>query len=455
MATSKRSYDTDLLTVRQVFAFNPNDTYISSGRILVTGSNGLTSWVEPSSIVVNPAYNRVIANGTSLTADASYNTLTLSTLDGIGMNVVPAKKEIYLFNKSFTQFDISGGNSIYGYLNNTATPTVKFVGQSGINIVADPLTNTLRFQGIPTQIANGTYAYNQIKVIPKSQTLNSALAGETMTAPSITSRLTVIGLNDIVLSTNITSNAFTIGISSFNSREYLQISTLAGTNVSTVSTLFYDTLKMSTATSSLLTTMSNMSTGINSRIVYNANYFTTFYTTNDVFSNVSTGTSAKVNSKVNFTSSLGAPERGIVQLGIDVGSGVYEFSSATFSLSTMSTFINNNANAEFRENLNIIFDSNNTANKNDIYTISTFLVMDGSFFPSTVYTRPWMAPNDAGSNILSDTVFMNLDFLTLQNNTYNGTFSIVHRINGFSLTSCNASNALSEKNGVSVRFWRT
>lgn len=454
MATSKRSYDTDLLTVRQIFAFNPNDTYISSGRILVTTSNGQTTWAEPSSIPANPAFNRVTANGINLTADTTFNTLTVSTLNGLGMDVVPASKQIYLFNKAFTQFDISGGNTIYGYQNNTVTPTVKFVGQSGINITADPLTNTLCFQGVPTEITTGTYAYNQIKVIPKSQTLNTALAGETLTAPGITSRLNVIGLNDIVLSTNITSNAFTISISSFTSEEYLQISTLAGSNVSTVSTLFYDTVKIGDATSSLLYTMTNMSTGIHSRIAYDSTYFTTFYTTLDVFSNVSTGTTNKVNSKVNFTSSIGVRERGSVQLGTSLPEGL-QFSSATFSLSTMSTFVNNNANIEIRENLNIILDSNNTLTKNDIYTVSSFLMMNDTFLPSTVYTRPLMAPNDAGSNILSDTVFMNLDFMTLQNNTYNGEFKIVHRINNFNLTSLNASNALSEKNGVSVRFWRT
>jgi hypothetical protein len=451
-STSRRTYDTDMLTVRQIFAFNPNESFISSGLVLASMGNGETSWVEASSLVVNPAFNRVIANGSSIVADASYNTFVLSTLDGLGMDVNTGSKQVYLYNKGFTRLDISGGNSIYGYSHNTVTPTVKFVGQSGINIVSDPTTNTIRFQGIPTEIATGLYAYNQVKVISNANVINTNLPGDVLTAPSVTSRLNIIGLNDILLSTNVTSNAFTINISSFTSAEYLQISTLANTNISTVSTLFYDIPRTGQATSSLLDFTSNVSVGIQTRINYDATYFTTFYTTLDYFSNVSTSTSGKINSKINFISSIGAPEQGLPQTGVD-DSGVFQFSSATFNLNSMNSNIQLGANLEVRENLSIVLDSNITGDKNNIYTISTFITVDDVFLPSTVFTRPWMAPNDAGPNLLTDTIFMSLDPNTMIVNP-NSTYKILHRINNYNLTSYTVSNVTSVKNGVSLRFWK-
>lgn len=455
MSTSRRTYDTDLLTVRQIYAFNQNDSFISSGRILATLENGETSWVEASTLNVFPAYNRVIANGATMIANnSSTNTLTLSTLDGLGMVTNIPLKQVYLFNKAFTQFDVSGGNTLYGYSYNTVTPTVKFVGKSGINISANPNTNVLEFQGVPFSISTGVYAYNEVKVIPSSSNLDTSVTGDILTAPSYTSRLNVIGLNDIILSTNITSNAFTISISSFTSADYLAISTLANSNVSTVSTLFYDNFKIGQATSSLLDFTSNVSTGINSNINYMNTYFTTFYTSLDYFSNVSTGQQTKINSKINFTSSIGFLEQGLSQLGFN-DTGTLQFSTASFSLGSMSSNINLGANLEVRESLSMIFSANTALNKNDIYTVSSFITVDDIFLPSTVFTRPWMAPNDAASNLLTDTVFMNVDPITMVTNGVNASYKILHRIPNYTLTSDTANNAMSQINGVSLRLYKS
>ena len=455
MSTSRRTYDTDLLTVRQIYAFNPNDSFISSGRVLATLGNGETSWVEPSTLNIFPAFNRVIGNGATMIADnSSTNTLTLSTLDGLGMVTNVGQKRVSLFSKAFTQFDVSGGNTLYGYSYNTVTPTVKFVGKSGINISANPNTNVLEFQGVPFSISTGVYAYNQVKVIPSSSNLDTSIPGSILTAPSFDSRLNVIGLNDIILSTNITSNAFTITISSFTSADYLAISTLANSNVSTVSSLFYDNVKIGQATSSLVDFTSNISTGINSNINYMNTYFTTFYTSLNYFSNVSTGQQAKINSKINFTSSISFPEQGLSQIGLN-DAGTLQFSTASFSLGSMISNINLGASLEIRESLGLIFDSNTTVDKNNIYTVSSFITVNDTFLPSTVFTKPWMAPNDTASNLLTDTVFMTVDPNTMIINGANATYKIVHRIPNYTLASDIVSNKISQINGVSLRLYKS
>ena len=450
MSTSRRTYDTDQINLRDIYAYGPNDAFISSGRYLAALGNGKAEWVIPSTIYANPSFNQVIANGTQLIADASYNTLTLSTLDGLGITTDVPEKKVYFFNKAFTQFDISGAQSLLGYKNNTVTPTVKFIGKSGINITTDPLTNTLTFQGIPTAISTGVYAYNKINVISNSPVLNLNTKSTFLTATSPTSILGVIGLGDIILSTNTTSNTFTIGISTFTSLEYQQISTLANSNVSTVSTLFYDRPQVGQATSSLLDFTSNVSVGIYNRINYDATYFTNFYTPINLFQNLSTSTKNITDSKINFTSSFGFPELGIIQLGVN-DAGSLLFSSATFHLSTLSSFIQSNAKIEIRESLGMIFNAN-TPPLDSVLTVSTFLTANDAFLPSTLFTRPWIAPNGSSSNLYTDTIFMSLDPLTA-NETLPSTFKIVHRINTTTFSDFNVLNATSEKNGVSIRIW--
>jgi hypothetical protein len=443
--TAKKTLDTDQLIVRQIFAYNPNDSLISTGFVLTATSNGGTAWSYPSTIQANPAFNEVVANGTRIVADASYNILTLSTLDGLGMIRDSLNKRITLYNKAFTQFDISGGNTIRGYSNNLVTPTVKFVGKGGVTIASDPLTNTMTFTGVPTSVESGIYAFNQVNVISNSTTLDPSAPGGILTALSPTSRLNIIGLNDIILSTNITSNAFTIGISSFTSADYLANSTLTNTLLSTVSTFFF-------TSSQTLDLISNVSVGIQQKIQYDNNYATAFYLTKNIYAANSTATANLITNKINFQSSIGVPETGQTQLGT-YGGGVFEFSTATFNLSTLSSLLYV-ANIEITEQLGLLFNFNPTVSKNNIMTVSSFLVAGDSIIPETLFTSPWMAPNDTGSNLLTGTVKMSMNYLTAYA-TLTSSYSIVHRISPFNLSGYSVQNRMSEQNGVSIQIWKS
>lgn len=441
--TAKKTFDTDQLTIRQVFALNPNDSYISTGKVLTTTSNGETEWVYPSTLPGFPSYNEVIANGTSMVADASYNILTLSTLEGLGMIRNAGAKRITLYSKAFTEFDISGGNTIRGYSNNVVTPTVTFVGKGGLTITGDPLTNTMTFTGVPESISTGVYAYNQVNVISNAQTLDTSKPSGVLTALSPTSVLNVIGLNDILLSTNTTSNAYTISISSFTSADYLANSTLTNTLLSTVVTLFF-------TSSQSLSYLSNVSVGIQQKFQYDNNYLTSFYVPKNIYATTSTGTTTKLNEKINFYSSIQVPEAGNSAVGSYSG-GVFEFTSATFNVSSMSSLLFT-GNLNIREELGIIFNSNTTASKNNIMSISSFLVAEGTMLTSTLFTSPWMAPNDGGSNLLTGSIHMSLDSLTAYA-TLTSSYSIVHRISPFTITDTTILNSNSVKNGVSLNIW--
>ena len=274
MSSSRRTYDTDKIIVRTITAYDDASKPIPALRTLTAGGDGTTFWAIPSSLGGFPAYNNVIVNNTALVADLSYNTLTINSVQGIGINV--AGKELTFFNKGFTEFDISGGNTLVGYSNQTVTPTVKFVGTNGIRLSSDPLTNTFYIQGTTAAISSGVYAYAQLNVISNASTLTTEAIGNSnntyLTATSVSTVLNVIGVGDIQLATNTTSNAYFISISSFTSEGYLALSSLAyniyGSTMSTVSSLFYDIPMTGIATSSLLGFTSNVSTGIHQQFIY-------------------------------------------------------------------------------------------------------------------------------------------------------------------------------------------
>jgi hypothetical protein len=288
---SRRTYDTEMITLRQIFAYNSNNSVIPALRVLTTDGKGGTLWATPSSVGGIPAFNEVIANGTSILADEPFNRLYLSTSDGLGMIRNPATNEIRFYNKGFTEFNVVGGNKLVGYSNNTVTPVVKFEGRGGVRVSADPLTNTMFIQGVPTAISTAAYAFGQINVISNASTLTPNAIGNSnnayLTATSPSSLVSILGLGDIKLYTNTTSNAYFIGISTFNSADYLQLSSIAfngyASTLSTVSSLFYDIPKTGVATSSLKNLISNISTGIDSNFKYFETYFVTNYTSLNYF----------------------------------------------------------------------------------------------------------------------------------------------------------------------------
>ena len=249
MASSRRTYDTDSITLRTVFAKNPGNSNVPALRVLTADGTGGTYWATPSTLGMNPSFNEIITSAATYTADLSYNRFRLFAGEGIGMvNGSAGSNQTTLYAKAFNQFDISGENSVYAFQNNQLDPSVTFAGENGIQLRADPATNTF-FIGATgntiTSISSGIYGFNQVKVTPAASTITSSLltwGGDTLTATTPSTLLRFAGYNDIQLSTNVTTNSVFFTISTFTSQGYLAMSNAAysayPSSLSTVSSLY-------------------------------------------------------------------------------------------------------------------------------------------------------------------------------------------------------------------------
>lgn len=453
---SSRTYNTDVLTIRKVFAYNPNNTFIPALTILTSDGRGGTYWASPQTLVALPAYNEVVANNVRIPATLSYNTLSLNSGEGLGMIQNSTTKEITYFSKCFSQLDIIGGNSIKAYSNSVITPTVTFQGRSGISISSDPITNTLYFDnGGSSIISTGVYAYHQMNVISNASTVSQGATDNSnntiLTATSPSTMLNIIGVGDIKLAANFSKNALYMTISTFTSQGYLDISGVAyGTYsscMSTASSLFYDEPKIGQTTSSIVIMISNVSTGIQRKIAFDNNNLMTNYTLLSYSKNISSLTGSNLNSLSNATSIL---DRGLYSTVSYVSTLTYplmgalltghmdgttcEVSTMKFNLSSMSNIVKRDCSIHLTYSPSLILNMNNTPGR--IFYIST-CVQAGNSILSNVFVRPWMAPATAASNIYSDTISFEM-FNQEVLNSYTSTYTILHRITSFdSIQSCN------------------
>ncbi len=249
MASSRKTYDTDIITLRTVFAKNVLNSNIPALRVLTADGAGGTYWAIPSSLGGYPAFNEIITSAATYTADLSYNRFRLLAGEGIGMtNGSAGSNATTLYGKAFSQVDVSGDNSFYAFKNNLLTPTIQVAATGAIQVRSDPATNTLFIDGPvsnPYIVSTGQYGFYQLKVTPQASTITSSVTtwgGDFITANSPSSIVRLLGNNDIQLSTNVTTNSVFFTISTFTSQGYLGISTVAYTaypsTLSTVSSLY-------------------------------------------------------------------------------------------------------------------------------------------------------------------------------------------------------------------------
>jgi hypothetical protein len=252
MASSRRTYDTDAITLRKVFAKDPGNSNIPALRTLTADGQGGTFWAVPSTLGVYPSFNQIVTSGGTYTADLSYNTFRLTAGENIGMvDGSPGSNQTYVYAKAFSQFDVSGENSVYAFLNNQLDSSVTFAGQGGITLRADPATNTMFIVGPASNaytVSTGIYGFSQLKVIDAASTITSSIQnwqGNYITATSPSTTLNLIGIDDIHMSTNVTTNSVFVTISTFTSKGYLDISAHAygayPSTLSTVSSLYVQT----------------------------------------------------------------------------------------------------------------------------------------------------------------------------------------------------------------------
>jgi hypothetical protein len=174
MAASLRTYDTDIITLRQVAVRTPTNGYIPNTYILISNGTGGTSWGPVSSILAG-SYDTVSdANGSTLSAYTIGPTLPISSIGIQGL----------------------------------------------MNISADIKMSSLT---INNQAPNLLVALNTVPTVSR-QAAAAVPNSENITMSTSQSTLKFIGVGDIQLSTVTDLRAVFFSISSFTAQGYSDLS---------------------------------------------------------------------------------------------------------------------------------------------------------------------------------------------------------------------------------------
>jgi hypothetical protein len=425
------SLDTDNLTIRKVNALTPTNSFIPALTTLTSDGQGGTYWAVPATLGGIPAINEVVVDNKKITASNAFNTFAISSLRGVGTIVDPATNIVSLYAKCFDTFDISGGNSISAFSNSIVSPTMKLVGRNGVKITGDPFTRTLFFDTPATAISTGIYGYSQLNFISNASTLNIDAINNSnntlLTAGSTSSLINFVGVGDIVLNTNSTSNAVFMSISSFSSADYLNNSTLINnmyaSTLSTVSSLFI--ANTSPSGNPTMNALLSTSSGLQSNIQFNADNVMNNYTNIDLFKILSN----TVDKVVSYSSSITTTDfigtyTGTV--GIDQHITV---STIQFRLDSMSSFINGGAQVKLSYSPSLKY--NFVATAADIANVSTFIKAGNDYIYDATFVRPWFiqAINSPAAQpyLYTDTMNFILDSSNI-NSLLNSTFTLYHHV---------------------------
>jgi len=475
--SSRRTYDTQIITVRQVNALNFNNSVIDAQRVLTTDGAGGTYWAVPSSLGSFGAVNELVVDNKRVVADLSYNRFYISTAQGMGSLVNQNTKLITLYSKGFDTIDISGGNSIYSSSNSVISPTFTLVGGNGINISSDPISRSIYIQGANPTVSTGIYGYSKLNVISNASTITAStirnLNTAIMNATSPSTVLSFAGIGDVILSTNITQNIVFVGISSFTSRGYNDLSGVAygtfSSCMSTVSSLFTNNVKVNILSNAFTSSLVSTVTTLEYKIARDASNVQNNYTNIDLFKVLSTSvlnnltnmntTNAIFNrgllSTVSYASTLNVDSyRGILRgtIGVD---GHYTVSSASFRLDSMSTLLNYNAQISLAYSPSLKFDFNVV--QDTLFYVSTLIVCGSSLFPLTTFVRPWLVRSGASEiHLYTDTINTTFNSQMVNNISLTSSFTFLHHVDTFNgITydgplNCNAEYLISGNNTLSV-----
>lgn len=278
MASFQKTLNTDVLSVRTIYARGPLNTNIPAFRVLATDGLGGTSWLTLSTLTTGGAFHRIITTTGTYTADASGATFSLLDTNTAGIAKDPtASNTAFIYAKAFGQIDISGSNSILAYNNETGVvnKNLNIVGTNGISVFGDPQTNTITFDGgeLPF-ISSAPYSFSKLQVYSNAPTgtiLPSTFSSIIIDANSPSSILRLVGVDPIQLTTNYAENIVNITVPLLTTQK---ISTLLGQQDFLLSTsaTSRDLSTMSTtygsiaSKSELQSGLSSLSTGYNVRI---------------------------------------------------------------------------------------------------------------------------------------------------------------------------------------------
>jgi hypothetical protein len=279
MASSRRTLDVDLITLRQVFIRGQQNSLIPSTSVLVSDGRGGTYWSPVSTVGTFPSFNQYTIDTSNVyRASANSNIFTLNAGPGIGFtDGGSGLNTTYMYAKAFQGITVPGQSTITAFTNGVLTPTLAFSTFGNIAISTDTFNNTLFFNA----------GLKNINVLSNTSTL-TATAGQALNTATLPmtlslSTLTFAGLGDIYLETDTPTNSIAVGIRGYTAAGWQALSgevfTLQSTIFGTASTslVTYDQystgfLNLSTTTGLQLSSFagsnnfSNLSTYVGSNV---------------------------------------------------------------------------------------------------------------------------------------------------------------------------------------------
>jgi hypothetical protein len=230
--------------------------------------------------------------------------------------------------------------------------------------------------------------------------------------------------------------------------------------MSTASTLFatreYASTLSSSNYSTLLTELSNVSTGIQAKFAYDNQNLLLNYTPIATFNVFSNATNTSLNTFVNIRSTFGTQFENSNMAGIAFNARQLYISSAHFRLDSLSSAIFKEPNVTLTYSPSLIFSSNNAPPR--VMGVSTFVRVNLTILSNTMVERPWMATNSNASNVFTDTCFFEMNQTEMLANI-TSTFTIGHLIDqwfvgGSGIQSQNVLNATTNHNSLKISLAR-
>ena len=355
---SRRTYDTDEITLRKVFAISTNNQFIPAMNVLTADGAGGTYWAIPSSLGYNPSFNQIATDAGTFTATSPYNTFTLSQGGGIGFVQGAGTNQMYIYSKGFGQINTVGGNTLYGFSNNVTTPVLNFAAAGGISLQANPATNTLTFTANGQPISTTLNSFQSLKVFPNLSSPTgkiSSLSGYTvLSANNYSSILTLVGTGQISLTSDFNANAVFIG---------LNTSTLVTSNLTAQ---IVSTTSVTTSSFTLIDTYSKVQKNLYS---YNGN----LYLNGIAISGAAASLVTSVNAGSNIImgpSGSGGGTQGDVTINVDTG---FLISTVTDGYVSTATLLSTSAGLSYQiENGFFFTNLVSTANLADLVSTANF-----------------------------------------------------------------------------------
>jgi len=246
MASSRKTLDVDIITLRQVNIRGPNNSYIPSSSVLLSDGRGGTYWSYVSTAGNYPSFNQIQINSNLYTASPTNQTFSLMAGDGIGFTDFGPGS--YIYAKAFQTIQVPGLSTIYAFSNGVMNSNLRFSTSGALGLSTDTLHNTLWFRA----------SLNTIQVLSNTSTVAADYAGVPAVNLPITaavSSISFVGIGDVFIQANGPIVSF--GVNGYTQQGYVDLSgrvfTLQSNILQEASTFYISKNDLSTSLQNLST----------------------------------------------------------------------------------------------------------------------------------------------------------------------------------------------------------